>query len=77
MKVDGKFLHYEQGVDRIADLRLLSGPVDQNGLRHVELNDSWEKFDVNFTVYEPKVPADEAMCVASERDEMGKWITGC
>lgn len=73
MKADGNFLHYENGVDRIADLRLLPGPVDSNGLRHVELFDTWEQFEVNFMVYEPKVPAGDAMCVASERDEMGNW----
>ena len=37
------------------------------------MNDNWEEYEVNFMVYEPKLPAGETMCFAGEREEMGKW----
>lgn len=67
LKTSEGMIKLEKGLDRIADLRLLNG-------QKVMLNDVWEKFTINFMVYEPKLPEDEAMCIAGDISELGNWI---
>ena len=47
-------MRYEKGLDRIADLKLL--PKAKEGFasqKHVEINDTWEFFKVNFQIFNP------------------------
>ena len=60
------FKGYERGLDRIADLALLEGWIDSRGIKHVELNDEWEQFKLNFNVYTPRID-QQRMRVAGDR----------
>lgn len=71
LKAGDSFIRFENGLDRIADLTLLPGCND--GIKQVELADSWEQFKVNFMVHEPDVKTGETMCIAGDREELGNW----
>ena len=47
---------WEKGIDRLAELALLpatGGYESSSNLKHVHLDDEWEKFKVAFSVYYP------------------------
>ena len=47
---DEELLVWERGIDRIADLRIL--PCKQAEYKEVTLTDTWEQFQIRFTVFD-------------------------
>ena len=66
----GKAGRWEQGFNRIADLKLLS--QKQGGGSNVELQDEWDRYFVNFTMYFP-LKQNEYMKINGDPPELGFW----
>ena len=76
--------HIEDGMDRLADVEVLPEVnnaaraydinLRQNNLyKVVQLNDVWESFRVNFSVYAPMETHSDQMFISGSRDELGNW----
>jgi len=74
---DKSVLDQEKGIQRVADISLLKALTAKTtnigqGLRHVEINDVWQKFKVHFTVYHPIIYQDQQLIISGNRPEFGK-----
>ena len=67
---DGQPFRWEEGFNRIADLKLLSSQY--NGLTTLQLNDEFNRFSVNFTMYYP-LKNDQYMKINGDTPELGFW----
>ena len=50
---NGKFIQYERGIDRIADLKLLDGTIEGGFTKTCRLHHIWQKYKVTFAVSVP------------------------
>ena len=66
-------LRWEQGLNRIADLPLLSS--QNGGSESVTLNDLFDRYTVNFSIYYP-LKDREYMRINGDPAELGLWNKG-
>lgn len=70
---NGKPDRWEQGFNRIADLRLLS--AENQGSSRLCLNDQFDRYTVNFSMYYP-LKDTEYMKINGDPLELGFWQKG-
>ena len=70
---NGKPSRWEQGFNRIADLKLLS--IQNNGTSQLQLFDQFDRYFVNFTMYYP-LKSTEYMKINGDPPELGFWQKG-
>lgn len=63
---------WEQGFNRIADLKLLAA---QTGSNNVQLSDVFDRYTVDFSIYYP-VQQTEYMRINGDPPELGLWNKG-
>ena len=62
---EGRRIKVEEGIDRIADVLLLS--KQQTNQKYVELIDEWETFKIHFTVYPPLMSDRDSLIIQSNK----------
>ena len=75
-----KAVQWEQSYNRVTDLYLLhqeQNPTTKScQTANVVLNDLWETYSVNFSIYYPLDEATEVMRINGEGKELGAWNKG-
>ena len=74
-------MNWEKGVDRIADLKILPEvkikdsllPKNIEIVKCVQLNDTWEKYELNLTVFHPVMDQNELLRVQCTANGLGNW----
>ena len=56
---------WEMGIDRIADLSILPEKSKGKEVRHYELNDVWQQFNVRFSVFDAFGDANDSLWLES------------
>lgn len=77
-------VNWERGVDRIADLKILPEikmfdillPKNVKIIKSVQLADTWQKYDLNLTVFHPILDQNEQLRLQGSADGLGNWDHG-
>ena len=60
-------IRWERGVDRLCECSLLPAQAGStHNLRHIHMDDEWEKFKVRFTVFHPTDQPNDELLVQTE-----------
>eukprot|EP00347_Sterkiella_histriomuscorum_P011252 403373163 len=70
-----KAIRWEQGFNRIADLKLLD-QQQTNSTNHLIQKDEWDRFTIVFSIFYPLKDENEYMRINGDIEQLGMWNKG-